>query len=83
MDLIPDIDNFLHLNAQQRAAVIRMCSHMLGRAVMWPADEDWIVLEAIQFRQAHGMHVFPHHVVELLDEEDEPPVPPNTPDIHE
>lgn len=80
---MPDVDNFLQLNAQQRGAVLRMVSHVLGRPVHWPADEDWIVHEAIQYRQANRMHVFPHIAVELLDEEDEPPVAPGTPDINE
>lgn len=83
MELLPDVDNFLDLNVFQRAAVLRMASHMLGRQVLWPADEDVIVREAIAFRQAHGLHVFPHMEVELLDEEDEPPVAPGTPDINE
>jgi len=80
MDLMPDVDNFLQLNAQQRAAVIRMASHMIGRLVVWPADTDRIVHEAIAFRQAHGMHVFPHMEVEEVEDEEEPPAPPGTPD---
>lgn len=82
---MPDVDNFLTLTAQQRAAVIRMVSHVLDRPVHWPADEDWIVHEAIEFRRAHGLAVFPHLEVQLLDEEmeEEPPEAPGTPDIVE
>lgn len=83
MDLMPDPDNYLELNVHQRAAVLRMAGFMIGRQVFWPEDEDRITLEAIAYRTANRLPVFPHLEVELLDDEDEPPAPPGTPEIRD
>lgn len=83
MNLLPDVDNFLTLNPAQRAVVLRMTSMVMGVRAVWPLHTDAIVREAIAFRQAQRLHVFPHMEVELLDEEDQPPVPPNTPRIRD
>lgn len=80
MNFLPDVDNFLQLNDRGRAIVLRMASISMRQQAVWPLHTDLIVREAIVFRQAQGLHVFPHMEVELLDEEDEPPAPPNTPD---
>lgn len=86
MDFLPDVDNFLQLTAQQRSAVVRMVTFMLGRPAHWPIDEELIVREAILYRQQHNMHVFPHIELEPLVDEmevEEPVAAPNTPDITE
>lgn len=83
MNLLPDVDNFLELNVFQRAVVLRMASISMRHQAVWPLHTDVIVREAIAFRVAQGLHVFPHMEIELLDEEDEPPVPPGTPEIRD
>lgn len=78
-DLVPDRQNFDALNDQQKAAVIRMASHAFNRQMFWDEDEDFIVPEAIRFRQMMNMHVFPHIEFMLEDAPVSPPRAPGTP----